>query len=86
MGSPIRKPASPETAFHLRHTTNDVLYKVDISTLKKHDDVKEFQLNDISCISLRTSSPIFLDIYSKNRTPAASCSWTNKPTTPSPPA
>ena len=61
--------------FYLRHTTNetraivtDVLYRVDISTLKKHDDVKEFHLNDIGCIRLRTAAPIFFDSYSKNRT------------------
>jgi sulfate adenylyltransferase large subunit len=70
-----KKTLKPRGRFHLRHTTNDVraivtdvLYKVDISTLKKHDDVKEFQLNDIGCIRLRTSNPIFFDTYSKNRT------------------
>ena len=70
-----KKTLKPRGRFHLRHTTNDVraivtdvLYKVDISTLKKHDDVKEFQLNDIGCIRIRTSAPIFFDTYSKNRT------------------
>jgi len=70
-----KKTLKPRTRFHLRHTTNDVrtivtdvLYKVDISTLKKHDDVKEFHLNDIGCIRLRTSAPIFFDSYTQNRT------------------
>jgi sulfate adenylyltransferase large subunit len=61
--------------FHLRHTTNDVravvtdvLYKVDISTLKKHTEVKEFTLNDIGSIRVRTSAPIFFDTYQQNRT------------------
>ena len=70
-----KKPLKPRGRFHLRHTTNDVraivtdvLYKVDISTLKKHDDVKEFHLNDIGCIRLRLSAPIFFDEYVKNRT------------------
>jgi sulfate adenylyltransferase large subunit len=70
-----KKTLKPRGRFHLRHTTNevraivtDVLYKVDISTLKKHDDVKEFSLNDIGCIRLRTSAPIFFDSYTQNRT------------------
>ena len=52
----------------VRAIVTDVLYKVDISTLKKHDDVKEFHLNDIGCIRLRTSAPIFFDSYTQNRT------------------
>ncbi len=70
-----KKTLKPRGRYYLRHTTNDVraivtdvLYKVDISTLKKHDDVKEFALNDIGCIRIRASSPIFFDTYSKNRT------------------
>jgi len=70
-----KKTLKPRGRFHLRHTTNDVraivtdvLYKVDISTLKKHDDVKEFALNDIGCIRIRTSAPIFFDSYTQNRT------------------
>jgi sulfate adenylyltransferase subunit 1 len=70
-----KKTLKPRGKFHLRHTTNDVravvtdvLYKVDISTLKKSAEVKEFSLNDIGCIRLRTSAPIFFDTYQQNRT------------------
>ncbi len=70
-----KKTLKPRGRYYLRHTTNevraivtDVLYKVDISTLKKHDDVKEFALNDIGCIRLRCSASVFFDTYSKNRT------------------
>ena len=70
-----KKTLKPRGRFHLRHTTNDVraivtdvLYKVDISTLHKSADNKEFHLNDIGCIRVRTSSPIFFDPYSQNRT------------------
>jgi sulfate adenylyltransferase subunit 1 (EFTu-like GTPase family) len=65
----------PRGRFRLRHTANDVrtivtdvLYKVDISTLKKHSDVKEFQLNYLGYMRLRTISPLLFEIYSKNRT------------------
>lgn len=70
-----KKTLKPRGRFHLRHTTNDVraivtdvLYKVNISTLEKSADVKEFGLNDIGCIRIRCSAPIFFDEYSKNRT------------------
>jgi sulfate adenylyltransferase large subunit len=70
-----KKTLKPRGRFHLRHTTNDVraivtdvLYKVDISTLKKSSESQEFGLNDIGCIRVRTSAPIFFDAYAKNRT------------------
>ncbi|HEY1049498.1 MAG TPA: EF-Tu/IF-2/RF-3 family GTPase, partial [Prosthecobacter sp.] len=70
-----KKTLKPRSRFHLRHTTNDVravvadvLYKVNISTLEKSQESKEFSLNDIGCIRIRTSAPIFFDSYSKNRT------------------
>lgn len=70
-----KKNLKPRGRFHLRHTTNevravvtDVLYKVNISTLEKSQESQEFNLNDIGCIRLRTSSPIFFDAYAENRT------------------
>ncbi len=70
-----KKSLKPRGRFHLRHTTNevravatDVLFKVNISTLEKSQDSQEFSLNDIGCIRLRTSAPIFFDAYSENRT------------------
>jgi sulfate adenylyltransferase large subunit len=70
-----KKTLKARSKFHLRHTTNetravitDVLYKVNISTLEKSQECKEFGLNDIGCVRIRSSSPIFFDPYSKNRT------------------
>lgn len=70
-----KKTLRPRGRFYLRHTTNevravvtDVLYKVNISTLEKSQDSQEFALNDIGCIRLRASAPIFFDAYSENRT------------------
>ncbi len=69
-----KKTLKPNSRFHLRHTTNevravvqDVLYKVNISTLEKSAVSKEFGLNDIGCIRIRCSSPIFFDPYTQNR-------------------
>lgn len=70
-----KKTLRPRGRFYLRHTTNevravvtDVLYKVNISTLEKSQDSQEFALNDIGCVRLRASAPIFFDAYSENRT------------------
>jgi sulfate adenylyltransferase subunit 1 len=60
--------------YYLRHTTNEVravveevVYKVDISTLDKLADQTEFSMNDIGCIRLRLATPIFADAYGVNR-------------------
>ena len=70
-----KKTLKPRGRFHLRHTTNevravvtDVLYKVNISTLEKSQSSQEFTLNDIGCVRIRTSAPIFFDGYAENRT------------------
>jgi sulfate adenylyltransferase large subunit len=70
-----KKTLRPRGRFYLRHTTNEVravvtevLYKVNISTLEKSQDSQEFALNDIGCIRIRASAPIFFDAYSENRT------------------
>ena len=70
-----KKHLKPRMKFYLRHTTNEVravvtevLYKVNISTLQKQQDSADFALNDIGCIRVRCSSPIFCDSYAKNRT------------------
>lgn len=59
----------------IRHTTNEtravvkeVNYKVNINTLHKVEDDKDFKLNDIGRITLRTSAPLIYDSYRKNRT------------------
>ena len=68
------KSLSGQGKFIVRHTTNDVQaivsevkYKVNINTLHKIEDDLELRLNDIGRISIRTSSPLFVDSYSRNR-------------------
>jgi len=70
-----KKTLKPRGRFHLRHTTNDVRaivtevhYKVNISTLEKSAESKEFALNDIGCVRIRCASPVFFDAYAQNRT------------------
>lgn len=70
-----KKTLKSRGRFHLRHTTNDVRavvtevhYKVNISTLEKSAENKEFTLNDIGCVRIRCAAPIFFDSYNQNRT------------------
>ena len=58
----------------LRHTTKEVKaiitelrYKINTNTLHKIEDDLIFNHNDIGRISLRTSAPLMVDSYKKNR-------------------
>ena len=68
------KKMKPRGRYYLRHTTREVRavitemrYKVDISTLEKRQDNPEFAMNDIGCIRIQCSQPLFFDPYAKNR-------------------
>ena len=61
--------------YSLRHTTkevkaivSDLQYKININTLRKIEDDKEFGMNEIGRVSIRTSSPLYFDSYENNRT------------------
>ncbi|TAH24955.1 MAG: sulfate adenylyltransferase subunit CysN [Cytophagales bacterium] len=58
----------------VKHTTKEVKcmikeikYKVDINTLNKKEEDLTIGLNDIGKILIRTSNPLFVDDYNKNR-------------------
>ena len=60
--------------YAIKHTSNDVRcvvkeikYKVDINTLHRLEDDKEIKMNDIGRVSLRTTKPLFIDSYKRNR-------------------
>jgi sulfate adenylyltransferase subunit 1 len=68
------KPLVPRGKYAIKHTTKDarciikeVQYKVNITTLHRMEDDKTIGLNDIGRISIRTTSPLFVDDYRKNR-------------------
>jgi sulfate adenylyltransferase subunit 1 len=67
------KKLQPNGKYFLKHTTKDVRcivkdvqYKVDISTLDQVDG-KDVGLNDIAKLTLRTTAPLFIDKYARNR-------------------
>lgn len=58
----------------IKHTSKDarcivkeIKYKMDINNLHRLENDKEIGLNDIARISIRTTSPLFIDEYKRNR-------------------
>jgi bifunctional enzyme CysN/CysC len=59
----------------LKHTTrwvtatvDDIRYRVDVETLHRDVSAKSLELNDIGRLKLRTTSPLAVDDYRRNRT------------------
>lgn len=68
------KPLQVGGKYALKHTTKevkcivkDVKYKMNINTLHRDEQDKNIGMNDIARISLRTTSPLFYDKYTRNR-------------------
>ena len=57
-----------QTSKEVKAIVADLQYKININTLRKIEDDKEFGLNEIGRVCIRTSSPIFYDSYNNNRT------------------
>ena len=69
-----QKPLQPRTKVIIKHTTNeclamvkDIRYKIDINTLHRMEGVQAIEMNDIARLSIRSSKPLFYDVYKKNR-------------------
>ena len=68
--SPLRERGK----YILRHTTREarciikeVRYRMDVNTLHRDLNNKEINMNDIARISIRSTLPLFVDSYQKNR-------------------
>ncbi|WP_237276366.1 sulfate adenylyltransferase subunit 1 [Tenacibaculum ovolyticum] len=68
------KSARPRAKYIIKHTTNDqkaiikeVIYKVDIDTIKRIEDSKDLNMNDICKVKIRTTAPMMVDEYLQNR-------------------
>lgn len=66
--------ARPRAKYILKHTSNEpmamikeVEYKVNVNTLKRIEDDKDIAMNDICKVKIRTTAPIMMDEYSRNR-------------------
>ena len=67
------KPLQINSKYALKHTTHEVRclikevkYKVNVNNLEQMEDHK-VGLNDIACITIKTTKPIYIDPYNKNR-------------------
>ena len=45
----------------------DLAYRLDVNTLHRDPDAGELGLNDIGRVKLRTTQPLFVDDYTRNR-------------------
>ncbi|MCX6245010.1 MAG: GTP-binding protein [Bacteroidetes bacterium] len=69
-----QRPLQVNGKYAVKHTTRDVRcvvtdvkYILNINTLEKQVEEKTVKLNDIACVMLRTTKPLFFDPYSRNR-------------------
>jgi sulfate adenylyltransferase subunit 1 len=68
------KPLTVNGKYIIRHTTQElrciikeIRYKLNINTLHRDSDSVEIKMNDIARIKIRTTKPLFIDPYNKNR-------------------
>ncbi len=68
------EPLVPRGKYAIKHNTHEVrgmikevLYKIDVNTLHRVEDDKKIGLNDIGRVKIRTSQPLYIDPYTKNK-------------------
>jgi bifunctional enzyme CysN/CysC len=68
------EPLRPRQRLAVKHTTRtvramvkDVQYRLDVNTLHRDQDAGQLGLNDIGRVRLRTTQPLFVDDYARNR-------------------
>jgi sulfate adenylyltransferase subunit 1 len=71
----VDKPLQLRGKYTIMHTTQearcvvkDIRYKLNINTLSRDEEDKIIGINDIARVVLRTTKPLFIDAYRKNRT------------------
>ncbi|MCL4107809.1 UNVERIFIED_CONTAM: hypothetical protein GTU68_027194 [Idotea baltica] len=61
------KYAVLHTSQEVRCIVKEIKYRLDINTLHRDMENKEIKMNEIARISIRTTKPLFVDAYRKNR-------------------
>jgi sulfate adenylyltransferase large subunit len=69
------QPLSVRSMYALKHTTRNVRaqvreldYRIDVNTLHRDEAADRLSLNEIGRVRLRTTQPLFVDEYRRNRT------------------
>jgi bifunctional enzyme CysN/CysC len=70
----IDEPLRPRQRLAIKHTTRmvramvkELTYRLDVNTLHRDLQADELGLNDIGRVKLRTTQPLFVDDYARNR-------------------
>ena len=68
-------PMKPKGKYFIKHTTRearalltDLQYRLDVNTLHRDESAEALSLNEIGRVTLRTTAPLFIDEYRRNRT------------------
>lgn len=68
------EPLTPGRKYALKHTTRstrmlvkELQYQIDVNTLHRDDSIKTLGLNQIGRVRLRTTTPVLVDEYRRNR-------------------
>jgi bifunctional enzyme CysN/CysC len=71
----IDRPLVAGAKYVLKHTTRsvralvkDIRYRLDVNTIHREDGISALGLNDIGRVTLRTTAPVMVDPYRRNRT------------------
>jgi bifunctional enzyme CysN/CysC len=71
----VDRPLVAGGRYTLKHTTRsvravvrDVRYRLDVNTIHRDETASSLGLNDIGCVALRTTAPVMVDPYRRNRT------------------
>jgi len=66
--------ARPRAKYTIMHTSNtqkamikEVIYKIDVETLERNIENKDLKMNDIAKVRIRTTKPLMVDSYRRNR-------------------
>ncbi len=69
------QPMKARGKYFIKHTTRearalvtDLQYRLDVNTLHRDENAETLSLNEIGRVSLRTTLPLFVDEYRRNRT------------------
>jgi bifunctional enzyme CysN/CysC len=65
--TPGRQLAIKHTTRTARALVKELQYRLDVNTLHRDDAAEHLVLNEVGRVRLRTTSPLFVDIYRRNR-------------------
>ncbi|MBG6083546.1 sulfate adenylyltransferase subunit 1 [Zhihengliuella flava] len=67
-------PLKPKQKLKIKHTTNvvravtkEIQYQLDVNSLHRNQEAEELKLNEIGRVKFRTTQPLMLDAYERNR-------------------